>query len=80
MRLRSSAEKRDSARLFKIDEAVQQIPGRIDLHRQPAFGEIDLHLVRAFFQAAADLGFVLAQQIVDELLARVTGNCLRRDT
>ena len=52
----------------------------IDLDRQPAFGEVDLHLVRPLAQAAADLGLVLAQQVLDELLARVAVDLVRRDT
>ena len=71
MRLRSSAENRDSARLFRSMKLLRRFPGGIDLHRQPSFGEVDLNLVRALLQAAANLGFVLAQQIVDELLARI---------
>ena len=60
--------------VVQVDEAVEQVPGRVDLHRQPPLGEVDLHLVRALLQAAAHLGLVLAQQVVDELLARVAGD------
>src|ERR1700694_6260071 len=52
------------------------MPRGIDLHSQPSFGEVHLNLVRAFFQTAPYLGFVLAQQIVDELLARIIWNAL----
>ncbi len=54
------------------------VAGRVDLDRQPPLGEVDLHLVRALPQAAADLGLVLAQQVVDELLARVAGDLVGR--
>ena len=60
--------------IVEVDEAVQQLPGRIDLDREPPFGEVDLHLVRALVEAAPDFRLVLAQQVVDELLARVAGN------
>ena len=66
--------------IIQINEAVKQFSGGIDLDRQPALREIDLNLMGAFFQTAPYLGFVLAQQIVDELLSRVTGNFLRPDT
>ena len=78
MRARSSAEKRDSARLFRSMKLCSRFAGRIDLDRQPSFGEVDLHLMRALGQAAPDLGLVLVQQVVDELLARVAGNPLGR--
>src|SRR2546428_12335157 len=54
------------------------MPGRINLYGQASFGEIQLHLVRALLQAAPYLGFMLAQQIFDELLARIIRNCLGR--
>ena len=57
-----------------------RVPGGVDLDRQPPFREVDLHLVRALSQAAADLGLVLAQQVVDELLARIAGDPARPDT
>ena len=53
-------------------------PGGVDLDRQPTLREVDLDLVGALLQAAADLGFVLVQQVVDELLARVAGNLVGR--
>src|SRR5438445_1692246 len=60
----------------EINEAVQQVPRRIDFHSQASFGEVHLHLIGALFQAAPYLGFMLAQQIVDELLARIIRNSL----
>ena len=53
-------------------------PGGVDLDRQPALREVDLDLVRALPQAGADLGLVLAQQVVDELLAGVAGDLVGR--
>ena len=53
---------------------MQELAGRIDLERQPPFGEVDLDLVRALAQARADLGLVLRQEVVDELLAGVPGD------
>ena len=47
--------------IVEIDKALQEIPGRVDLKRQPSFGEVDLHLVRALAQAGAHLGLVLAE-------------------
>ena len=63
--------------VVQVDEAVQQLPRRVDLHRQPAFGEIDLHLVGTRRQAAADFRLVLGEQIVDEGFAGIAGNALR---
>jgi hypothetical protein len=65
-------------KVVQIDEAVQEVSRGINLYRQPPFGEVDLHLVRALAQAAADFHFVLVQQIVDELVARVARNLLAR--
>ena len=50
--------------VVQVDEAVEQVPGGVDLDGEPPFGEVDLHLVRALLQAAAHLGLVLAQQVV----------------
>ena len=47
--------------VVQVDEAVQQVAGRVDLDRQPALREVDLHLVGALAQAVADLGLVLAR-------------------
>ena len=66
--------------IVQVDEAGEQVAAGIDLHRQPALREIDLHLVRALLQAAAHLGLVLAQQVVDELFARVAFDARLRDT
>src|SRR5258708_19443994 len=52
------------------------MPRGIDLHSQPSFGEVDLNRMGPFLQAAPYLGFMLAQQIVDELLARIIWNAL----
>ena len=60
--------------VVEVDEAVEQMSGTVHLHREAAFREVDLHLVSARVQTAADLGFVLGQQVVDELLARVAGD------
>ena len=78
MRCRSSAENRASARLFKSMKLLKQLARRIDLHRQSSFGEVDLNRVRAFLEATTNLRFVLPQEILDELLARVSGNLLGR--
>ena len=47
--------------VIKVDEALQQISGRIDFYGQTPFGEVDLHLVRALKQTGANLGFVLLE-------------------
>ena len=65
-------------KIIEVDEAMQQLAGRIEFHRQPPFREVDLNFVRALVQAAADLGFMLAEQVFDELFARVAGNLLGR--
>src|ERR1700732_110289 len=50
------------------------MPRGIDLYRPLSFREVDLHPVRALFQAAPYLNFMLAQQVIDELLARIIWN------
>src|SRR5262245_26991281 len=60
--------------IVQIDEAVEEIPEGIQLNCQALLGEVNLNLVRALLQTAANLGLVLAQQILDEFLARITGN------
>ena len=50
--------------VVQIDEALKQVARGIDLHRQPPFGEVDLHVVGASLQAAADLRLVLVQQVL----------------
>ena len=77
MRLRSSTENRDSARLFKIDEAGEELTRGVELDRQPSFSEVDPNAMRASLQTAANFGLVLLQQIVEEFVARITGNLLR---
>src|SRR6202165_1594769 len=64
--------------VVQVNEAVEKISRGIDLHGQPSFGEVDLNLVRTLFQAAPNLGFMLAQEIVDELLAGIIPNRLGR--
>src|SRR5256885_5894878 len=62
--------------IIEVNEAVKEMPRGIDLHGQPSFGEVHLDLMRALFQAAPYLRFVLAQQIVNELLTRIIRNPL----
>src|SRR5258706_8553448 len=64
--------------IIEVDEAVQEMPGGIDLYREGSFGEVPLHVASALVQAAPDLGFMLGRQVVDELLARIIPNLLRR--
>ena len=80
MRWRSSAENRASARLFRSMKLCRSSPRGIDLDRQPPLGEVDLDRVRALPQAAADLGLVLVQQVVDELLAGIARESRRPGT
>jgi len=62
--------------IVQVDESAQQIAGRIDFDGEPSLGKVDLHFIGAFLQTAAHLRFVLAQQVLDELVARVVGNPL----
>ena len=64
--------------VVEVDEVGEQLAGRVDLDRQPALGEVDLHAVRALAQAGADLGLVLPEQVVDELVAGVAGDLVGR--
>src|ERR1700730_16228443 len=62
--------------IVEVNEAVKEVPRGIDFHSQASFGEVHLNLMRALFQAAAYLGFMLTQQILDELVARIISNAL----
>src|SRR6185312_5083637 len=62
--------------IVQVDETMEETPGWVDLDREPPFSEVDLDLVRALPQAVTDLGFVLVEQILDELLSGVSGNLL----
>ena len=64
--------------VVQIDEAVEELARRIDLHRQPSFGEVDLDDMGAFLETAADLGLVLAQEIVEKGVARVALDAVGR--
>ncbi len=60
----------DARSLFEADSTRQPFaPGD---SRLVVIGEVDLHLVGALSKTPPDLDLVLRQQIVDELLARVT--------
>jgi hypothetical protein len=52
--------------VVQIDEAPQQLPGRIELEGEPAFGEVDLDAVRALGEAASDLCLSFGQKVRDE--------------
>src|SRR5207253_7235528 len=45
--------------IVQVDEAVEEMPGGIDLDGQPSFGEVHLNLVRSLLQAQPYLRFVL---------------------
>ena len=64
--------------IIQIDEAVKEVPRGIDLDCQPPLREIDLDFVCALLQATPDLGFVLVQQVVYELLARIARDLVGR--
>ena len=71
-----------SARLSSAVKAAQyliieadELPARsaregIELHRQAAFGEVDLHFVGAFRQAITNIGLGFADKVIEELLSR----------
>ena len=46
-------------------------PGRIELHRKPTFGEIDLDDMGALLQAAPDLAFLFVEEIIEIILPRI---------
>jgi hypothetical protein len=46
--LRGESRQRE---VVEVDEAVEEMPGRVDLDRQTPFREVDLNLVRALLQA-----------------------------
>jgi hypothetical protein len=53
-------------------------PRGIDLHRQTCISKVYLNLVGALLQTTSYLGFMLAQQIVYELVGRIILNTLGR--
>ena len=67
-------------KIVQIDEAMEQLARRVQLHRETTLGEVDLYAVGTLPQAAANLGLVLAQQIGDELFAGVSRYLLQRGT
>ena len=51
------------SQVVQVDEFAQQLTAGVELHDQAALGEVDLHRVRPFGQAAADLALeVVAQE------------------
>ena len=64
--------------IVQLDEAVQQLARGIELDREPAFREIDLHVVRSFRQAGAHFLLVLAQKVVDKFFPGISRNAFRR--
>jgi hypothetical protein len=46
--------------VVQVDETVQEIPGGVELDRQPPLREVDLDLVRASLEAATNLDLMLA--------------------
>src|SRR6185312_11510871 len=57
--------------IVQIDELPQQPAGRVELHGEPAFGEIDLDVGGSLLEAAADIRFGLADEVGEELLLRI---------
>src|SRR5580658_5189261 len=64
--------------VVQVNESRQKRPGWIELDREPGFGEVNLYLVGAFFQAATHLSHMLVQEILDKCRARITRNALIR--
>src|SRR5260370_23412618 len=62
--------------IVQVNKAVKEMPGRIDLYRQPPLSEVHLNRMRSLSQAPSYLAFMLVQQILDEVLARIVGNPL----
>lgn len=54
--------------VVEVDERAQQLLGRVELDREPALGEVDLHVVRTTVQGAADVGGRLANEVGEECL------------
>src|SRR5437667_9266778 len=64
--------------VVEVDEAAQQLLRRIELHREPPFREVDLHVGRTAREALPDVTLGFAQQIREECVARVPRNTLLR--
>ena len=60
------------------DELIEDAAARVQLQRQAALGEVHLHHVSAGLQTAADIGFRRVRQVIEEFLARVGGQAVRR--
>src|SRR5438132_189768 len=63
-------------KVVQVDKAVEQKTGRIELHREPPFREVDLDLACSFLQTPTNLGLMLAQEVVDEFVPRVSGKLI----
>src|SRR5438105_15602408 len=64
-------------KVVQVDKAVEQKTGRIELHREPPFREVDLDLACSFLPTPTNLGIMLAQEVVDVFVPRVSGKLIR---
>ena len=64
--------------IVQVDEAVQQIARGIDFDGEPPFGEVDLNLVAPCCQTARISVSCSSKQVVDELVARIPRDAVRR--
>src|ERR1700674_3548529 len=64
--------------IVEVNETVKQLSGGVDLHGEPRFGKVYLNFMRSLLQATPYLGFMLAQQIFDELFPRIVWKAVGR--
>ena len=62
--IRSSEVSWSEYAIVQCDELSQQLLGRVQFDRQSPFGEINLYMLRARIQAAADIGHGFSHQVV----------------
>src|SRR5207245_11372492 len=57
--------------VVEADEGPEQLLRRIEFCREPAFREVDLHVVGTLRQATPDVALGLANEVIEELGLRV---------
>ena len=60
------------------DEGAQQAQARVQLHRQTAFCEVDLHVARAGVEGTTNVRLGFADQVFEKRLVRVARNPIGR--
>ena len=62
----------------QVDERPQELLGRIELHREPPFSEVDLDVVGPGLERSSDVRLGLLHQIGDERVMRIAFHAVQR--